>query len=89
MIPSLKFFYHDGVRSAAVSAMGPLLRCVQLHSRGDPTQTIALWGQIFPVFMEAITTELEDEVFSEMLEGMQEVRPYSSSCEWLSDRGLL
>eukprot|EP01102_Stenamoeba_stenopodia_P001227 TRINITY_DN1105_c0_g1_i3.p1 TRINITY_DN1105_c0_g1~~TRINITY_DN1105_c0_g1_i3.p1 ORF type:complete len:762 (-),score=222.20 TRINITY_DN1105_c0_g1_i3:1190-3475(-) len=49
LIPSLKFFYHDGVRSAAVSAMGPLLRCVQLHGRGDPSQVLALWGQIFPV----------------------------------------
>jgi hypothetical protein len=71
LIPLVKFYFHDGVRRAAVSAMSALLQSVKSHLEisGQGTQPLAaLFGHILTNLNEAIQQEIDVELLALMLE---------------------
>jgi len=64
MVPMLKFYFHDGVRSAAAESLPYLLE----SGKGKgPEFTAAMWNYIWPDLLKAIDTEPENEVLSELM----------------------
>jgi len=63
VIPLLKFYFHDGVRSSAAEIVPHLLRCV-----GDkPHDQFTMWKLISTDLLIATEAEPESEVKSEQL----------------------
>jgi len=71
VIPLMKFYYHDNVRSAAVSTVPCLLTSLSLALPNDRTMLFELWGRIFPVLLEAMVAEIENEILLGMIEALQ------------------
>lgn len=75
MLPLLKFYYHDGVRTAAIQSLAPLLICVDRHlqKNGLPKNLlIELWGAIFNALVVALPAEPVPEVSNDLVEAWQE-----------------
>lgn len=71
LIPLVKFYFHDGVRRAAVSAMSALLESVKRHLEltGQSNQPlVALFGLILTNLNEAIQQEIDVELIALMFE---------------------
>nr|CAG4645347.1 EOG090X00U8 [Lynceus sp. MCZ IZ 141354] len=64
MVPMLKFYFHDGVRSAAAESLPYLLECARVKG---PEYVQEMWAYISPEFLKAIDTEPEKDVLSEQL----------------------
>uniref|UniRef100_A0A023FS80 Putative karyopherin importin beta 3 n=1 Tax=Amblyomma parvum TaxID=251391 RepID=A0A023FS80_AMBPA len=62
MVPMLKFYFHDAVRSAAAECLPCLLECARI--RGD-SYMADMWQYICPELLSAIDGEPEKEVLSE------------------------
>ncbi|PAA65847.1 hypothetical protein BOX15_Mlig010097g1 [Macrostomum lignano] len=67
MVPLLKFYFHDEVRSAACESLPHLLECAR--SQG-PTFLGNLWGYIRPSLIAAIGDEPEPEVQADGLSSL-------------------
>jgi len=79
MVPLFKFYFHDGVRSAAAEAMPHLLECAQI--RGE--QYVAeMWNYISNDLIKAIDSEPEQEVLAELM------RSFSKCVEFMGPRAL-
>lgn len=63
MVPLLKFYFHDGVRSAAADALPFLLEAAAASARG-PEFVSSMWEFIFPDLIQACESEPENEVSS-------------------------
>lgn len=63
MVPMLKFYFHDGVRSAAAESLPYLLDCAKIKG---PTYLEGMWQYICPELLKAIGTEPELDVFAEL-----------------------
>ncbi|XP_039296349.1 importin-5 [Nilaparvata lugens] len=64
MVPMLKFYFHDGVRTAAAQSMPCLLECAQIKG----AQFVqGMWQFICPELIKAIDTEPEDDVITELM----------------------
>lgn len=63
MVPLLKFYFHDGVRTAAAQSLPFLLECVQ--GKG-PEYVKDMWHFICPELLSAITTDTEIDVAGDM-----------------------
>ncbi|KAI4504097.1 hypothetical protein M0802_000568 [Mischocyttarus mexicanus] len=64
MVPMLKFYFHDGVRTAAASSLPCLLDCAKIKG----VQYLeGMWSYICPELLKAIDTEPESEVLLELL----------------------
>nr|CAG4651581.1 EOG090X00U8 [Triops cancriformis] len=64
MVPMLKFYFHDGVRSAAAESLPFLLECARIKG---PQYLQDMWAYIRPELLKALDTEPEKEVLAEQL----------------------
>nr|CAD7200081.1 unnamed protein product [Timema douglasi] len=62
MVPMLKFYFHDGVRTAAAESLPYLLDCGKIKG---PEYLQGMWNYIYPELLKAIDTEPENEVLAE------------------------
>lgn len=62
MVPMLKFYFHEGVRTAAAQSLPCLLECAKV--KGAP-YVQGMWDYICPELIKAIETEPESEVKQE------------------------
>uniref|UniRef100_A0ACD5WAS2 Uncharacterized protein n=1 Tax=Avena sativa TaxID=4498 RepID=A0ACD5WAS2_AVESA len=78
LVPLLKFYFHDEVRKAAVSAMPELLRSAKLavekgQAQGrDNSYLKQLSDYIVPALVEVINKEPETQICASMLESLNE-----------------
>ncbi|OMP07451.1 phosphoinositide 3-kinase regulatory subunit 4 [Corchorus olitorius] len=78
LVPLLKFYFHEEVRKAAVSAMPELLRSAKLaiekgQSQGrNETYLKQLTDYIIPALVEALHKEPEVEICASMLDSLNE-----------------
>lgn len=79
MVPLFKFYFHDGVRSAAAEAMPHLLECAQI--RGE-AYVLEMWSYISNDLIKAIDSEPEQEVLAELM------RSFSKCVEFMGARAL-
>ena len=69
MVPLLKFYFHEGVRTAAAECLPHLLE----SGRTKGEQFVSeLWNYIWPEFVSAFETEPEKDVLGEMLGSLGE-----------------
>jgi len=64
MVPMLKFYFHDGVRTAAAESLPYLLECAQIKG---PAYLQEMWAFILPELLKAIEAEPENDVLAELL----------------------
>ncbi|KAL1823075.1 hypothetical protein ACET3Z_009853 [Daucus carota] len=78
LVPLLKFYFHEDVRKAAVSAMPDLLRSAKLavekgQSQGrDESYVKQLLDYIIPALVEALHKEPETEICASILDSLNE-----------------
>nr|XP_043633893.1 importin-5-like [Erigeron canadensis] len=78
LVPLLKFYFHEEVRKAAVSAMPELLRSAKLAVENGQSQgrnesyVKQLSDYIIPALIEALHKEPETEICSSMLDAIKE-----------------
>lgn len=78
MVPMLKFYFHDGVRSAAAESLPYLLECAKI--RGE-TYVSEMWQYICPDLLSAIDAEPEKEVLSDHMSSFAQcVTVLNSKC---------
>lgn len=71
MVPLFKFYFHDGVRTAAAEAMPHLLECAQI--RGEQ-YVYEMWNYICNDLIKAIDSEPEQEVLAELMRSFARVK---------------
>jgi len=64
MVPLLKFYFHDGVRTSAAEALPELLEAAKVKG---PEFVAGMWRFIFRDLLKATEFEPENDVLSEML----------------------
>ena len=64
MVPMLKFYFHDGVRTAAAESLPFLLECAKIKG---PQYLQEMWAFILPELLKAVEAEPENEVLAELL----------------------
>ncbi|XP_049887445.1 importin-5 [Pectinophora gossypiella] len=67
MVPMLRFYFHDGVRTSAAESLPYLLECGR--ARG-PQFVQGMWAYILPELLKAIDSEPEQEVQVELLNSL-------------------
>ena len=72
MVPMLKFYFHDGVRTAAAESLPFLLECAKIKG---PQYLQEMWAFILPELLKAIEAEPENEVLAELLASL-------ARCPW-------
>ncbi|XP_054270328.1 importin-5 isoform X2 [Macrosteles quadrilineatus] len=78
MVPLLKFYFHDGVRTAAAQSLPCLLECAQIKG---PQYLLQMWNYICPELLKAISTEPESDVMSELMYSMAKcIETLGSGC---------
>ncbi|RNA44474.1 Importin-5, partial [Brachionus plicatilis] len=79
MVPLFKFYFHDGVRTAAAESMPHLLECAKI--RGEQ-YVCEMWNYICNDLIKAIDSEPEQEVLAELM------RSFAKCVEFMSTRAL-
>jgi len=79
MVPLFKFYFHDGVRSAAAEAMPHLLECAQIRGHA---YVLEMWSYISSDLIKAIDSEPEQEVLAELM------RSFAKCVEFMGERAL-
>ncbi|XP_026272263.1 importin-5 [Frankliniella occidentalis] len=67
MVPMLKFYFHDGVRTAATESLPYLLESGKVKGND---YLMGMWNYIWPELLKAIDTEPENEVLSEHMQSL-------------------
>nr|CAB3256613.1 importin-5 [Phallusia mammillata] len=67
MVPLLKFYFHDGVRSSAAESIPLLMECAQLRG---PEYVGQIWGFISPHILAAVNDEPDKDVLSITMESL-------------------
>lgn len=67
MVPMLKFYFHDGVRTAAAESLPYLLDCAKIKG---PQYLEGMWAYICPELLKAVVSEPESDVISELLNSL-------------------
>lgn len=67
MVPMLKFYFHDGVRTAAAESLPYLLDCAKIKG---PQYLANMWTFICTDLLKSIDTEPESEVKSELMNSL-------------------
>lgn len=70
MVPMLKFYFHDNVRTAAAESLPYLLECARIRG---PQYIQGMWAYILPELLKAIDSEPEQEVQVELLNSLAKV----------------
>jgi len=84
MVPMLKFYFHDGVRTAAAESMPFLLECAKIKG---PQYLQEMWAFILPELLKSVEAEPEHEVLAELLASMARcVELLGAGC--LGDSGM-
>uniref|UniRef100_A0A8C4QHS1 Karyopherin (importin) beta 3 n=1 Tax=Eptatretus burgeri TaxID=7764 RepID=A0A8C4QHS1_EPTBU len=65
MVPLLKFYFHDGVRTAAAESLPLLLECAQIRG---PEYLAQMWHFMCSALIKAISTEPDSDVLSQIME---------------------
>lgn len=84
MVPHLKFYFHDTVRTAAAESLPHLIAAAK--GRG-PEYVMDMWNYIFPELMTAIENESERDVLSDLMSSLESCIPLLGR-EFLSDKHL-
>lgn len=79
MVPLFKFYFHDGVRTAAAESMPHLLECAQI--KGEQ-YVFEMWNYICNDLIKAIDSEPEQEVLAELM------RAFAKCVEFMGQRAL-
>ncbi|XP_017777748.1 PREDICTED: importin-5 [Nicrophorus vespilloides] len=64
MVPMLKFYFHDGVRTAAAESLPYLLQCATIKG---PAFVEGMWRYVAPELLNSLNTEPENDVLYEIL----------------------
>merc|ERR1719331_1621861 len=64
MVPMLKFYFHDGVRTAAAESLPCLIECAKIRGQQYVQE---MWAYICPELLKAIEAEPETSLVSEHL----------------------
>jgi len=64
MVPMLKFYFHDGVRTAAAESLPFLLECAKIKGAAYLQE---MWAFMLPDLLKAIEAEPENDVLAELL----------------------
>merc|ERR1719347_273876 len=84
MVPMLKFYFHDGVRTAAAESLPFLLECAKIKG---PQYLQEMWAFILPELLKSVEAEPEHEVLAELLASMARcVELLGAGC--LGDSGM-
>lgn len=84
MVPMLKFYFHDGVRTAAAESMPFLLECARIKG---PQYLQEMWAFILPELLKAVEAEPENDVLAELLASLAKcVELLGAGC--LGDPGM-
>ncbi|XP_072935690.1 importin-5 [Epargyreus clarus] len=67
MVPMLKFYFHDNVRTAAAESLPYLLECARIRG---PQYIQGMWAYILPELLKAVDAEPEQEVQVELLNSL-------------------
>jgi len=67
MVPMLKFYFHDGVRTAAAESLPLLLECAKIKG---PAYLQEMWAFMLPDLLKAIEAEPENDVLAELLSSL-------------------
>lgn len=67
MVPMLRFYFHDGVRTAAAESLPYLLDCAKIKG---PQYLEGMWLYICPELLKAIESEPEIDVIAELLHSL-------------------
>ncbi|XP_028164572.1 importin-5 [Ostrinia furnacalis] len=67
MVPMLKFYFHDNVRTAAAESLPYLLECARIRG---PQYIQGMWAYILPELLKAIDAEPEQDVQVELLNSL-------------------
>lgn len=67
MVPMLKFYFHDGVRTAAAESLPYLLDCAKIRG---PQYLEGMWNFVSPELLKAIYSEPEGDVVAELLNSL-------------------
>ena len=85
MVPLLQFYYHDEVRSAAVTCMPELIKCTVKFAEDNPgsdtSAVTELAQRVYDKLIESIIREPEVQLQIDMLEALQEVWN-TLPCKW-------
>lgn len=74
MLPLLKFYFHEDVRTAAAESLPHLLHSILVKGKDFQVQ---LWNFFYPELLKAIEGEPEREVLCEMISSLASVSPLS------------
>ncbi|XP_064455719.1 importin-5-like [Ornithodoros turicata] len=78
MVPMLKFYFHDAVRSAAAESLPYLLECAKIRGEGYVNE---MWHYICPELLSAIDADPEKEVQSDHMSSFAQcVTTMNSRC---------
>ncbi|KAI9554129.1 hypothetical protein GHT06_019401 [Daphnia sinensis] len=78
MVPLLKFYFHDGVRTAAVEALPYLLECARVKG---PQYVQDMWVFMCGDILKAMDTEPEKDVLAEQLAALAKcIETLGSGC---------
>eukprot|EP00088_Acartia_fossae_P049518 TRINITY_DN5459_c0_g1_i1.p1 TRINITY_DN5459_c0_g1~~TRINITY_DN5459_c0_g1_i1.p1 ORF type:complete len:1108 (-),score=360.91 TRINITY_DN5459_c0_g1_i1:577-3870(-) len=64
MVPMLKFYFHDAVRTAAAESLPFLLECAKIKG---PQYLQEMWAFMLPELLKSIETEPEKDVLAELM----------------------
>ncbi|CAG9576082.1 unnamed protein product [Danaus chrysippus] len=67
MVPMLKFYFHDNVRTAAAESLPYLLECARIRG---PQYIQGMWAYILPELLKAIESDPEQDVQVELLNSL-------------------
>ncbi|KAF9428919.1 hypothetical protein BGZ94_000530 [Podila epigama] len=71
VLPLLRFYFHDGVRHAAVAALSPLILCLKQSELG-PEYTFDFWHKVCAGILEVIATEADPTLLVPLYEAFYE-----------------
>jgi len=75
LVPLMSFYYHDGVRLASLSTMAQLLLSTKLYlekNKKDPSYLTNLFSYIYSNLMDAVSSEVDQEVLVVGIEAIHE-----------------
>lgn len=86
MIPLLKFYFHDGVRTAAAQSLPHLLECVRIKG---PDYVEDMWNFICAELLSAIKQDPENEVVGDLFHSLAKcIEVLGKGClteQWMND----
>ena len=80
MVPLLKFYFHEEVRTAAAESLPYLLDSILVKGKEFQVQ---LWNYFYPELLKAIEGEPEREVLCEMISSLASVSPHCLKTPWV------